>query len=296
MKKHLGTAGKGFHVGSVLGQQRDNLGGEAILAADVGEGTNHGIVGLKVKEAFDLAVQAKRQRVPDQRSSKAAVDAGPDCGNDLAHLLSETRVWMSERCQHVQLGYLPDANALLNQDVRNDFHQIAPENLGLARYGFEGRRAQWVLFQDATDKGGGAAEGLVAVGGKLAYLGRRCQMLVLQDRDGYRPAFNPDRGQAPDGGPVAGSAIQPFQLQMKAAAGIKMGTGSFGAAVSHQELILRVMVQEFGIVAGRGCVIKLLGQSQSEIFALIARLKLAVSGRGGTPGYLIKNVCHGFWY
>ena len=48
MKKHLGTAGKGFHVGSVLGQQRDNLGGEAILAADVGEGTNHEFEELKV--------------------------------------------------------------------------------------------------------------------------------------------------------------------------------------------------------------------------------------------------------
>jgi hypothetical protein len=48
-------------------------------------------------------------------------------------------------------------------------------------------------------------------------------------------------------------------------------------------------------VAGRSCVIELLGQPQSEIFALIARLKLAVSGRGGTPGYLIKNVRHGFW-
>jgi hypothetical protein len=48
-------------------------------------------------------------------------------------------------------------------------------------------------------------------------------------------------------------------------------------------------------VAGRGFIIELLSQSQSEIFALIARLKLAVLGRGGTPGYLIKNVCHGFW-
>jgi hypothetical protein len=81
---------------------------------------------------------------------------------------------------------------------------------------------------------------------------------------------------------------------MKAAGGIKMGAGSFSAAVSQQELILRVTLQEFGIVAGRGFVIELLSQPQSEIFALIARLKLAVSGRGGTPGYLIKNVRHGF--
>src|ERR1035441_10426462 len=103
VKKHLGTAGKGFHVGSVLGQQRDNLGGEAILAADVGEGTNHEIEGLKVKEVFDLAVQAKRQGILDQRRCKAAVDAGPDCGNELAHLIAETRARMSERCQHVQL-------------------------------------------------------------------------------------------------------------------------------------------------------------------------------------------------
>src|SRR5665811_1314915 len=179
VKKHLGTAGKGFHVGSVLGQQRDNLGGEAILAADVGEGTNHGIVGLKVKEAFDLAVQAKRQGVLDQRRSKAAVDAGPDCGNDMAHLIAETRVRMPKRCQHVLLWYLPAADVLLNQDARNDFHQIAPENLGLTRYGFESRRAQWVRLQDATDKGGGAAEGLVGVRGKLAYLRRRCQMVAL---------------------------------------------------------------------------------------------------------------------
>src|ERR1039458_7257710 len=140
---------------------------------------------------------------------------------------------MSERGQHIRLWYLPDANALLNQDVRNDFHQIAPENLGLTRYGFECRRAQWVLFQDATDKGGGAAEGLVAVGGKLAYLGRRCQMLVLQDRDGYRPAFNPDRDQTPDSGAVAASALQSLKLQMKTAGGIKMGAGSFGAADSQ---------------------------------------------------------------
>jgi hypothetical protein len=83
---------------------------------------------------------------------------------------------------------------------------------------------------------------------------------------------------------------------MKAAGGIKMGAGSFSAAVSHQELSLRVMVQEFGIVAGRDCVIELLGQSQSEVFALVARLKLVVSGSGGTPGYLIKDVRHGFWY
>jgi hypothetical protein len=81
---------------------------------------------------------------------------------------------------------------------------------------------------------------------------------------------------------------------MEAAGGIKMGAGSFGAAVSHQELNLRIMFQEFGIVAGCGCVIELLSEPQSEIFALIARLKLAVSGRGGTPGYLIKNVRHGF--
>src|ERR1035437_6122358 len=71
VKKDLGAACKGFHVSSVLGQQRDNLGREAILAADVGEGTNHEIVGLKVKEAFDSAVQAKRQGVLDQRRSKA---------------------------------------------------------------------------------------------------------------------------------------------------------------------------------------------------------------------------------
>src|ERR1035441_5678012 len=76
VKEDLGAAGKGFHIGGVLGQQRNNLGGKAILAADVGEGTNHGTVGLKVKEAFDLAVQAKRQGVLDQRRSKAAVDAG----------------------------------------------------------------------------------------------------------------------------------------------------------------------------------------------------------------------------
>src|ERR1035441_9019235 len=63
VKENLGAAGKGFHVGSVLGQQRDNLGGEAILAADVGEGTNHGIEALKVKEAFNLAVQAKREGI-----------------------------------------------------------------------------------------------------------------------------------------------------------------------------------------------------------------------------------------
>src|ERR1019366_8505275 len=98
----------------------------------------------------------------------------------------------------------------------------------------------------------------------------------------------------PHGGPVASSAFQPFKLQMKAAGGIKMGAGSFGAAVSRQELSLRVMLQEFGIVAGCGFIIELLSQPQSEIFALIARLKLAVSGSGGTPGYLIKNVCHGF--
>ena len=120
-------------------------------------------------------------------------------------------------------------------------------------------------------------------------------MLALQDRDSYRPAFNPDRGQTPDGGPVAGSAFQPLKLQVKAAGGIKMGAGSFGAAVSRQELSLRVMVHEFDVVAGRDCVIELLGQAQSEVFALVARLKLAVSGRGGTPGYLIKDVRHGFW-
>src|ERR1017187_4878005 len=163
VKKHLGAASKGFHIGSVLGQQRDNLDGEAILAADVGEGTNHGTAGLKVKEAFDLAVQAKRQGVLDQRRSKAAVDAGPDCGNDIAHLIAETRARMAKRCQHVQLWYLPDADALFNQDARNDFHQIAPEDLGLTRNSFEGNCAQWVLLQDAADKGGGAAEGLIGV-------------------------------------------------------------------------------------------------------------------------------------
>src|ERR1019366_7294702 len=172
---------------------------------------------------------------------------------------------MSERCQHIRLWYLPDADALLNQDVRNDFHQIAPENLGSARYGFEGRRAHWVLFQDATDKGGGAAQGLVAVGGKLAHLRRRCQMLALQDRDSYRPAFNPDRDQTPAGGPVGESAFQPFKLQMKTAGWINMRAGSFGAAVSHQELSLRVMVHEFAVVAGRSGVTELLGQAQSEV-------------------------------
>jgi hypothetical protein len=45
VKEHLGAAGKGFHIGSVLGQQRDDLGGKAILAADVCKGTNHEIVG-----------------------------------------------------------------------------------------------------------------------------------------------------------------------------------------------------------------------------------------------------------
>ena len=65
VKKYLRATGKGFHVGCVLWQERDDLGGEAILAANVGEGTNHGIVELKVKEAFDLAVQAKRQSVLD---------------------------------------------------------------------------------------------------------------------------------------------------------------------------------------------------------------------------------------
>jgi hypothetical protein len=65
VKKHLGAASEGFHVSSVLWQERDDLGGETILAADVGEGTNHGIVGLKVKEAFDLAVEAERQSVLD---------------------------------------------------------------------------------------------------------------------------------------------------------------------------------------------------------------------------------------
>jgi hypothetical protein len=120
-------------------------------------------------------------------------------------------------------------------------------------------------------------------------------MLALQDRDGYGPAFNPDRGQTPDSGPVAGSAFQPFQLQMKAAGWINMRACSFGAAVSHQELSLRVMVYKFGVVTNRNCVIELLGQAQSEILALIARLKLVVSARGGTPGHLIKNVRHGFW-
>jgi hypothetical protein len=45
MKENLGAAGKGFHVGSVLGQQRDDLGGKTILAADVSKGTNHEIFG-----------------------------------------------------------------------------------------------------------------------------------------------------------------------------------------------------------------------------------------------------------
>ena len=118
-------------------------------------------------------------------------------------------------------------------------------------------------------------------------------MLALQDSDGNRPAFNPDRGQTPDGRIVACSAFQPLKLQVKAAGGIRMGAGSFGAAVSRQKLSLGVMIQKFRIVAGRFDVVELLGQSQSEVFLLVARLKLAVSGRGGTPGYLIENVCHG---
>jgi hypothetical protein len=56
------------------------------------------------------------------------------------------------------------------------------------------------------------------------------------------------------------------------------------------------MLREFDIVADRDCVIELLGQTQSEVFVLVARLKLVVYGGGGTPGYLVKNVGHGFWY
>ena len=56
-------------------------------------------------------------------------------------------------------------------------------------------------------------------------------MLALQDSDGYRPAFNPDRGQSPNGWIVSGSAFQPLKLSMKAAGGIRMGADSFGAAV-----------------------------------------------------------------
>jgi hypothetical protein len=121
-------------------------------------------------------------------------------------------------------------------------------------------------------------------------------MLAIQDCDGYRAAFNPDCSQTPDGGPVAGSAFKPLKLQMKAAGRIKMGAGSFGAAVGRQKLSLRVMFREFHIVADRDCVIELLGQSQSEVLALVARLKLVVSGSGGTPGYLLKDIRHGFWY
>jgi hypothetical protein len=112
-------------------------------------------------------------------------------------------------------------------------------------------------------------------------------MLALQDSDGYRPAFNPDRGPSPNGWIVAGSSFQPFKLQMKAAGGIRMGAGSFGAAVSRQELSLGIMVQEFGVVAGRGYVIELLSQAQGKILLLVAWLKLVVSDRGGTPGHLI---------
>jgi hypothetical protein len=83
-------------------------------------------------------------------------------------------------------------------------------------------------------------------------------MIALQASDGNRPAFNPDRGQTPGGGGVAASALQPLKFQMKTTGGIKMGACSFGAAVSHQKLSLRVLVQEFRIVAGRDCVIEFL--------------------------------------
>src|ERR1039458_2860593 len=53
------------------------------------------------------------------------------------------------------------------------------------------------------------------------------------------------------------------------------------------------MAHEFRIVASRFGVVEFLSQAQSEVLLLVAWLKLAVSGRGGTPGYLIENVCHG---
>ena len=59
MEQHLGAARERLHVGGVLGQQRDDLGGKAVLAANVAEGSNHWAGRLKVKEVFSLAVQAK---------------------------------------------------------------------------------------------------------------------------------------------------------------------------------------------------------------------------------------------
>src|ERR1043165_10269991 len=37
VEEHLGTTGKGFDIGGVLGQHGNNLFGKAVLAADVGD-------------------------------------------------------------------------------------------------------------------------------------------------------------------------------------------------------------------------------------------------------------------
>jgi hypothetical protein len=41
VKEYLGAARKWLNVGSVLGQQGDDLFGQAVFAADICEGTNH---------------------------------------------------------------------------------------------------------------------------------------------------------------------------------------------------------------------------------------------------------------